>query len=91
MPPTGQEDMTQTLTNRAKSPMNMEIHKTAETECRNRCIELETCMHEHLSCTDAIIQHTQLQLCILQSRINMHSFKHLLNMFIISLIVDMVA
>ena len=33
--------------------------------------------HEYLSCTDAIIQHSQLQLCILDSGINVHSF----NMF----------
>ena len=39
------------------------------------------CTHECLSYTNAIIQHTQLQLCILHSGINVHSFKHSFNMF----------
>ena len=33
IPPTGEEDATQALTTRAKSPMNMYMHKIAETEC----------------------------------------------------------
>ena len=83
VPLTGQEDTTQALTTWAKSPMNMEIHKTAETECWKKSFELE---HAHMN-----IYHAKMQLCILHNGINMHSFKHLLNMFIMSLIVDMVA
>ena len=39
--------------------------------------------HEYLSCIDAIIQHSQLQLYVLHSKINVHSFKHSFNMFVI--------
>ena len=37
------------------------------------------------------LYHAQMQLCILHSGINVHSFKHLLNMFIISLTENIVA
>ena len=39
------------------------------------------CTHEYLSCPDAIIQHTQLRVCISHSGIDVHSFKHSFNMF----------
>ena len=38
-PPIGEEDATMALTIRAKSPMNMCIHKIAETECLNKCFD----------------------------------------------------
>ena len=61
------------LTIRAKSPMNMYMHKIAETKCLDMCISLETCTHEHLSCTDAIIYQTQWKHL---------TFKQAFNMFI---------
>ena len=54
MPPTGEEDaITMALTMWAKSPMNMCVHKIAETECWNK-------MQCSRTCTNAIVCHTHM-------------------------------
>ena len=73
IPPTDEEDATQASTTRAKSPMNTYMHKIAEIECLNRCIELE---HAHMN-----IYHAQMQLSIRNSGNILHSNKHSFNMF----------
>ena len=67
VPPTGEEDATPALTTRAKSPMNMEIHKIAETTCLNRDFELK---------------HAHMKLIIIHSGNQQHSYMHASNMFI---------
>ena len=67
MPPTGEEDATQASTTRAKSPMNICMHKITETTCLNKYFELK---------------HAHMQLIIIHSGNQQHSYMHAFNMFI---------
>ena len=66
--------MTMTLTIRAKSPMNMGIHKMLKQNVEIKCIEVE---HAHMN-----IYRAQMQIFIIRSGNNTHSYKHSFNMFI---------
>ena len=68
MPPTGEEDATQASTTQAKSPMNICMHKIAETACLNKDFELK---------------HAHMQLIIIHNGNQQHSDMHAFNMFII--------
>ena len=71
------------LTIRAKSPMNMYMHKNCWNRMLKQMYWTRTCTHEHLSCTDAIVHQTQLQLSIKHSGNIIHLYKHSFNMSII--------
>ena len=81
-PPTGEEDVTMALTIQAKSPMNMGIHKICWNIMLKQMLWTRACTHEHLSCIDAIVHHTQLQSSIRHNGNIIHSYKHSPIMFI---------